>query len=185
MIGVSPALAQSTFSMEYSIGTGSGETKSFISSPSFRGGMLAYRRMINPNIGVGVDAGWNIFYERRAYDTYTSGTVSLSGVQYRYINAIPIYLAFDYCLKPNEKLNPFFGLGVGTIYLRKNTDMNVYTIENNAWAFALRPEAGVRLEASPGMDFILAAKYNYAFSTDALNAQSYFTFNIGFVFKGR
>jgi outer membrane protein W len=184
MIAAAPVVAQSTFSIQYSIGTGSGDTRSFISSPSFRGAALEYRRMLQPKIGVGADVGWNVFYERRAYDTYTSGTMSLSGVQFRYINAAPIFLAFDYYMKPDQKVNPFFGLGVGTLFIRQNTNMNLYTIEYNSWAFALRPEAGIRYEMNPGLDFIFAAKYNYGFATDKLSAQSYFTFNVGFVFKG-
>jgi len=44
----------------------------------------------------------------RAYDTYTSGTISLSGVQYRYINAMP-FICGDY-YSNGKKLNPFVGL---------------------------------------------------------------------------
>lgn len=184
MFAAAPVFAQSTFSVQYSIGSGTGDNKNYISSPSFRGAMLEYRRMIQPKIGIGADIGWNTFYERRAYDTYTSGTISLSGVQYRYINAIPIYVAFDYFLRPDNRINPFVGLGVGTMYVRKNTDMNIYTLETDAWMFALRPQAGIRYEANPGMDIVFALKYNYGFTTDALTAQSYLAFNVGFTFKG-
>jgi outer membrane protein len=180
-----PAVAQSTFSFQYSMGFGSGDMKSYITSSSFRGAALEYRYHIQEKNSVGVDIGWNTFYERRAYDTYTSGTVSLSGVQYRYINAMPIYLAGDHYFKPGEKLNPFVGLGVGTLYTKRNTDMNLYTLETKVWAFALRPEAGVLVNANPSLDFILVGKYNYGFSAGGLDAQSYFTFNIGLVFKGR
>lgn len=183
LIAAAPAMAQSSFSAQYSMGFGSGDVKSYISSPSFRGGAIEYRYHVQDKIAVGADISWNTFYERRAYDTYTSGTVSLSGVQYRYINAMPIYLAGDYYFKPGEKLNPFIGLGVGTLYTRRNTDMNLYTLENKVWAFALRPEAGVLVNANPNLDVILVGKYNYGFAAGGLDAQSYFTFNIGLVFK--
>ena len=178
-----PAIAQSSFSVQYSMGFGSGDVKSFISSSSFRGAAVEYRYHVQEKISVGADIGWNTFYERRAYDTYTSGTISLSGVQYRYINAMPIYLAGDYYFKPGEKLNPFVGLGVGTLYTRRNTDMNLYTLENKVWAFALRPEACLLVNANPNLDIILVGKYNYGFAAGGLDAQSYFTFNIGLVFK--
>ncbi len=182
--GVAPAAGQSAFSIQYSMGFGSGDVKTYITTPSFRGAAIEYRYYVQPKISVGADIGWNTFYERRAYDTYTSGTVSLSGVQYRYINAMPIYAAGDYYLKPGEKLNPFVGLGIGTLYTKRNTDMNLYTLENNVWAFGLRPEVGVMVSTTPGMDIILVGKYNYGFSAGGLDAQSYFTFNVGFVFKG-
>jgi outer membrane protein W len=184
IFATAPAIAQSAFSVQYSMGFGSGDVKSFISSPSFRGAAIEYRYHIEPKFSVGADMGWNTFYERRAYDTYTSGTVSLSGVQYRYINSMPIYAAFDYYMKPDEKINPFIGLGVGTLYTKRNTDMNLYTIENTVWAFALRPEVGVLVNANTGLDIILAGKYNYGFAAGGLDPQSYFTFNIGLVFKG-
>ena len=133
---------------------------------------------------MGADIGWNTFYERRAHDTYTSGSVSLTGVQYRYINAMPIYAAADYFFTKGEKINPFVGLGVGTLYTKRNTDMNLYTVENTVWAFALRPEFGVTVNATRGMDIILVGKYNYGFAAGGLEPQSYFTFNIGMVFKG-
>src|SRR5882762_7538895 len=96
-----PTLAQSSFSVQYAMGFGSGDVKSYISSSSFRGAAVEYRYHIQEKFSVGADIGWNTFYERRAYDTYTSGTVSLSGVQYRYINAMPIFVAFDYYMKPD------------------------------------------------------------------------------------
>jgi outer membrane protein len=99
------------------------------------------------------------------------------------VNAVPIYLSADYYFKPGEKVNPFVGLGAGTLSTRRNVDMNLYTVENNVWGFALRPEAGVLVNANPGMDVILVGKYNYGFKTAGLEAQSYFTFNVGFVFK--
>jgi outer membrane protein len=179
-----PSIAQSSFSIQYSMGFGNGDVKNFISSASFRGAALEYRYHIQPKLSVGADIGWNTFYERRAFDTYTSGTVSLSGVQYRYINAMPIYAAVNYYFKPDEKINPFVGLGVGTLYTKRNTDMNLYTLENTVWAFALRPEAGVLVNANPGLDIVLAGKYNYGFAAGGLDPQSYFTFNIGLVFKG-
>jgi hypothetical protein len=177
------AVAQGSFSAQYSMGFSNGDMRSYITSSSFRGGALEYRYRIQEKYSVGGDIGWNTFYERRAYDTYTSGTVSLSGVQYRYINAMPLYLAGDYYFKPGEKLNPFVGLGVGTLYTKRNTDMNLYTLETNVWAFALRPEAGVLVNANEGLDIILVGKYNYGFAAGGLDAQSYFTFNIGLVFK--
>lgn len=44
---------------------------------------------------VGVDAGWNVFYEKKDYDTYTGGTESLSGIQYRYQNSVPLLASAD------------------------------------------------------------------------------------------
>lgn len=177
------ANAQSFFSIQYSMGLGSGDVKDYINSASFRGATMEFRKFVTPNIGVGGEIGWNVFYERRSYDAYTSGIQTLSGVQYRYINMVPINVAADYYFKPGEKVNPFAGLGIGTLYSRRNTNMNLYTLETEAWHFELRPEAGVLLSVNPGMDIILSGKYYAAFKTSDVDAQSYFAVNVGFVFR--
>jgi hypothetical protein len=93
-----------------------GDLKEFNESASFRGMSFEYRYMMQPSIGVGLETGYNLFYDRMDYATYTQGTESLSGIQYRYTHAVPVFAAFDYYLKPDTQVNPFVGLGVGTLY---------------------------------------------------------------------
>jgi hypothetical protein len=84
------------WSFQYAMGFGSGDLAEYISQPSFRGGVIEYRKAIKDNVLVGVDFGWNVFYEKKDADTYTSGTEALSGVQYRTQNAIPILVSAEY-----------------------------------------------------------------------------------------
>lgn len=174
--------AQTSFSLQYSMGFG-GTINNYITSTSWRGVTLEYKFYPQPNISVGIDASWNHFYERRAFDTYTSGTASYSGVQFRYAEAIPIYLTTTYYLSPGEKINPFIGVGIGTMYLDRYTDMGIFRVSNDSWHFAMKPEAGVRVNLSPDMDLTLAFRYNNAFKTEDDNNQNYMTFNVGFVWK--
>ena len=92
--------AQSNTYMTYSMGFGMGDLGNFISKTSFRGAAIDYRKLVQPNVGVGFNLGWNVFYEDKAFDTYTSGTESLSGRQFRYSNHIPMLLNADYYLNP-------------------------------------------------------------------------------------
>jgi outer membrane protein len=176
--------AQSYTSLTYSIGFPTGDLGDFISQPSFRGITLDYHKLIQPNIGVGFSVGWNVFYEDLPNDTYTVDNVSLSGKQYRYMNYWPILAKGAYYLSPGETINPFVGLGVGTIYSLQNTDMNLYTVELDAWNFALQPEIGVLFNVDPSVAMTLVAKYynGFAASGDLDTAQSYFTLNLGFTF---
>lgn len=178
----SAASAQSLTAVQYSIGFGSGDLGSYIGAPSFRGFTIDYRKLVQPNIGVGVDLGWNVFYDEKAFGTYTRGDLSYSGKQYRYNNQFPMLFAADYYLKPGEKINPFAGLGIGTMYSLRNTDMGQYTFEQDAWHFALRPEVGVLIQANPGLSLAVTGKYYYGFEAGDLDAQSYFALNFGFVF---
>ena len=172
---------ESLFSIQYSMGFGMGDLKEFNESASFRGMSFEYRYMMQPAIGVGFETGYNLFYDRLDYATYTQGTESISGVQYRYTHAVPVLAAIDYYLKPDTKINPFVGLGLGTIYVYRDVDMGMFTLEDDDWQFALRPQVGTVISMQ-SFDFMLAAKYMMGFKTDDMAANNYFTLNVGIIF---
>ena len=177
------AVAQDNFySIQYSVGFGSGDLGDYIGQASFRGISFEYRNMIEPKIGVGFELAYNLFYEKKDYATYTDGTASLSGIQYRYTNAFPILAAFDYYFKPNTKYNPYAGLGLGTIYYDRYLEMGLYTVTAETWQFAFRPEVGVLISANPDLDFLVALKYFGGVESSELPGQSYFTLNLGVMF---
>lgn len=178
------AQAQDNFAFTYSMGFGVGDLSNFISQPSFRGANIEFRKAVQPNIGVGLTVGWNVFYESLDKDTYTYNNSSLTGKQYRYSNHVPMLLSTDYYFKPGEKFNPFVGLGIGTIYTRRNTDMNLYTVKQEAWNFALQPGVGFQYMLSDGAALLIAGRFNQGFKAgnDLTSAQSYFTLNVGFAF---
>ncbi len=176
--------AQTNTSLTYSMGFGMGDLGDFISKASFRGATLDFRKMAQPNVGVGFSLGWNTFYEAKDYATYTVETQSLSGKQYRYSNHIPMLISFDYYLKPGEKVSPFFGLGTGVMYTRRNTDMNLYTFQQEAWNFSLQPQIGVQFNNSITSATTIMLKYYYGLKAGDLDEpQSYLSLNVGFVFR--
>lgn len=177
------AFAQSITTVQYSIGIGTGDLGDYISNPSFRGLSLEYRKLIQPNIGIGVEVGWNTFYEGQSGETYQRGKFTYSGNQYRYNNQFPMLFAADYYFSPEGNINPFVGLGMGVMYSLRNTDMSLYSFEEDAWNFTLRPEAGVLIKAREDVHFIISVKYFNGFEAGDLPAQSYLTFNLGFAFK--
>lgn len=177
-------VAQSTFTTSYSVGFATGDLTDFVTKPSFRGIAFDYRNMIQPNVGLGFTLGWNVFYEEMGRATYTLDNQSLTGKQYRYSNHIPMLVSASYYLKPGEDLNPFVGLGIGTIYTRRNTDMNLYTLEQEAWNFALTPEVGFQFSVDDATAITVSGKYFYGFQagSELSGAQSYFALNVGFSF---
>lgn len=178
-----PAFSQSITSLQYSMGFGTGDLGDFIDKPSFRGITLDWRKLVQPNVGVGLDIGWNVFYSEESNGVYTHENLSISGKQWRYNNHMPILAAVDYYMKPDEQVNPFVGIGIGTMYSRRNTDMGQYTLEEEAWHFAIRPEIGVLYEVNPALSFSLTGKYYMGLEAGDLDAQNYFALNFGFVFK--
>lgn len=181
---VTISAAQNSYvDVAYSIGFGTGDMGDFIKKASFRGISFDYRYAVQPNIAVGFSAGWNTFYEEKASDTYTVDNASLTGKQYRYSNNVPLLATVTYLLSPDEFFCPYAALGIGTMYARRNTDMNLYTLEQEGWPFVIQPEVGVRLQAADNVGVLVSLKYLNGFKAGDFNsAQSYFTLNVGLAF---
>jgi opacity protein-like surface antigen len=185
VFALNSANAQSYTNVSYSIGLPTGDLSDYISAASWRGVALDYRRLIKPNIGVGVSTGWNTFFEEREFATYTLENRSISGDQWRYVNSFPLFLSADYYLKPGEDINPYVGLGVGTIYNNRATDMGIFRLEQEAWSFAFQPQVGMFYSINHFAGISIAAKYSYGLAAgDFESAQSFFSLNIGYVFMG-
>jgi hypothetical protein len=163
------------------MGFATGDLKEFNEAASFRGIGFEYRYMMKPAIGVGFETGYNLFYDKMDYATYTKGTESVSGIQFRYTHAVPVLAAFDYYLKPDTKFNTFVGLGIGTLYTFRDIDMGMFTQESDVWQFALRPQVGAIVDTGMG-NLILGAKYFSGFKANDTEGQSYFTINVGLAF---
>lgn len=173
--------AENHLSIQYDMSFGMGDLGDYISAPSFRGASAQYRYAATHNILVGIDAAWNVFYEKRDYDSYTSGTITLSGVQYRYQNQVPLLVAIDYVFMPDKAFMPYIGLGIGTMYSERNTTMGIWVIEENPWQFALKPEAGFMYKFAYSNAIKLGVKYYTGFGGD-LGTLSYITVSAGVAF---
>jgi opacity protein-like surface antigen len=166
---------------QYSVAYPAGELKDFIGKTSFRGGECDYHRMVSEKIGAGFELSWNNFYEEKAYDTYTDGTVSISGKQYRYCLALPMLVSAKYFLNPGATFNPYAGFGLGTQYTRNDADMGLYAFNDNAWHFVIKPEIGVIYNPSANFGVILSARYYEAYKSETVGKRSFFTSNLGMV----
>jgi hypothetical protein len=166
-------------SIQYDMSFGTGDLGTYISPWSFRGASAQYRYAVTHNILVGMDAAWNVFYEKKNYDSYTAGTQTLSGVQYRYQNEVPLLAAIDYVFMPEKDFQPYIGLGIGTIYSERLTWMGVWSLEQNPWQFALKPEVGLMYKVSYGTALKLGLKYYTGFKAGDLETQNYFTISVG------
>ena len=172
--------AQGTLtSFQYSLGFGTGNMNDYISAMSFRGFTIDFRKIIKGNIGVGVDLGWNVFFEEQDEGVYEYEYITYVGKQWRYSNHFPILAAADYYLDKGGKLIPYAGFGLGTMYSLQDTEMGTYYFENDAWQFAIRPELGFLIRATPNVGFNIVSKYYYGFEAGDLPAQGYFTINVG------
>lgn len=173
---------ESYMSIKYAVSFATGDMGDFISSASWRGAVIEYRAAVNSNLLAGVDVGWNVFYEKKDKDSYTVGTETLSGIQYRYQNEVPILVSADYLISTGNALKPYIGLGIGTLYSERSTDMNIYRLEETTWHFALKGELGLLYEVSYGTSVKFAAKYYNGFKTGTLDNQGYISLSLGMAF---
>jgi hypothetical protein len=174
--------AQSFTSVQYSMGIPTGGLKNHVDKISWRGFTFEYQREVAPSISVGVNFAWSTFYQQMDYASYTKDNATLTGVQYRYDNLFPMLVNGQYKIGTGTVI-PYVGLGIGTMYDLRNTDMGIWTIEQKNWHFLMSPEGGFLFDISPGTSLKLNAKYDYAFKIKDADAFGNLNISFGFVFN--
>src|ERR1700741_2562497 len=142
VLGSKAAWAQGgNFVISYPISFPFGDLKDYIGATSFRGISLEFNKRQKPNLDIGLEASWHVFYERVAEKPYQIESATITSTQFRYTNAVPL-LAQAKWLKTSGsgKAMPYAGLGIGTTYIERATDFGLYRLTNDAWQFCLRPE---------------------------------------------
>ena len=182
---VSVLHAQNSFTIAYSVGIPTKDVGDFIGNTSFRGAIIDFQSLVKPNIGIGISVGMNTFYSEKDYGTYTVDNIAISGKQWRYSNHVPILLNANYYFKPDQKSNPYVGLGLGAMYSRRNTDMNIYTIQEQAWNFTIQPAVGFLIKTAKMSTLNISARYNFGLQSgnELKGDQSYLSLNFGFTFN--
>jgi hypothetical protein len=181
-IGPVCCFAQGNFMISYPISFPMGNLKDYTSNTSFRGINMEFNKQVAPNRTVGIEVGWNVFYQHVSAKTYTEGTTSIYGVQYRYTNAVPMVAGGKWYFEGHGTMHPYAGVGLGTLYVSRATDFGIFRLTTDAWQFLIRPEIGFDWKIGPAESLFLGAKYYWAFNTSALDAQPYLSINIGFKF---
>ena len=90
MAGAAPAGAQVLGGLTYSWANPAGDlSDKFIGNDSWLGVSVEGRRFLNPNVTVGISAGYTAFYESTTEPIYFPGG-TVSGEQYRSMNVFPL-----------------------------------------------------------------------------------------------
>lgn len=174
--------AQSFTTVQYTVGMPFSGLKDHVSTISWRGITLEYQKEVAQSVTVGVNFSWSTFYEEMPYGSYTDGTATLTGYQYRYDNLFPMMVNAHYTIG-SSNIVPYIGLGIGTVADLRNTDMGQWTIENTYWHFMISPEAGLLFDIADNTSIKLSAMYNNAFKTKEADAFGDLNISLGFVFN--
>ncbi|WP_018344777.1 OmpW family outer membrane protein [Cytophaga aurantiaca] len=176
-------VGENYLTLHYSTALGLGNTHDGISKMSFRGASFEYKKFTSDQVALGFDFNWNVLYEKKSYDTYTIGTASLSGTQYRSLNVLPFMATVDYFFADNDHvIQPFVGLGVGAVYSIENVDMGLYRYNTKDWHTGFKPQIGLWYYLNETTKLSVSSEFLYAFKTSSTAKRELLTFNIGFAF---
>ena len=183
---------QSFWTFNYEMSFGLGEQADYIADASFRGWGVDGRGFITQNISVGGSFSWEVFDQiyrdlppRQLTDVTDNVSGAITGVQYRFINTLPILANAHYYLGQDGAVRPYFGLSLGTAYTEQRTDIGFVSILAKGWGFAVQPEVGVMIPFGlTGVGANVAGKFRYTTKGgDTTIPISFFTlaFGIGFM----
>jgi len=178
--------AQSNTSLLYSVGVPTGALGDHTAGMSWRGVTFEWQKFINPDVSVGINLAYSVYYDDLGFGSYTIDNATLSGHQYRYNNLFPMAVNGQYHFNSAgmNTLKPYIGLGIGTIYDLRNTDMGMWTIEENNWHFMVSPEVGLIYDLNMATGIKFSVRYDNAFKISDADAFGNLNLNLGFVFHG-
>lgn len=153
-------------------------TKDFTDAYSWRNVGFEVRNLTGTR-SYGLAIGLNVFNDVvDATHTFADQPVTLTGRQFRTINAMPILATAHKYLGPMSSTHAYVGAGVGTIWARNRVDVGILSVDESHWHFAVVPEVGVVIPLQNQLWVYVNVKYNWGASTDDIT-QQYFGFNIG------
>lgn len=173
------ANAQSSFfGMTYDVSIPIGDTEEAFSGAQWRGFGIDGRWYSNKNLSFGFAWDWNVFHNV-VLETVELESGAVTGNQNRTLNAFP-FLATGQYYFGKSGIQPYFGLGVGAYYVKRQFDIGILSTNTNTWHFGVAPEIGFLFPMDMGFNILLKLRYNYAMEAGDSKAVSYFGINVGF-----
>lgn len=171
----------SIYSMTYTMSMGVAETGKYVQNTSFRGFTFEGRSFVSDNVTIGGLWNWTTFYEKLGGESFTQGTSTLTGNQYRYMNAFPFLVQAHYYLA-EDPYSPrvYLGGGLGAYKIMQRTEVGVWSVEENNWHFGVSPEVGILYPISMDTQFMISLRYHYAFKAKNTVDHSWFGLSVGF-----
>jgi len=166
-----------------------GEFKNLVSKTTFRGGDVLILYGINDRLGVGLNIGFQDFYEKYPRSVYKlSDGSDISAVLTNSVQTIPFIATARYNLKPGGYFQPFLSAGAGGAVVMNSQYVGEYPNEEDKVSFAVRPGAGIFIPFHKNGEVGVNLGVNYTFipykQTDISNL-SYLGFTIGIGFPAR
>ncbi|MGY6743089.1 MAG: outer membrane beta-barrel protein [Cecembia sp.] len=162
-----------------------GNTANFISNTSARSGNIEYYMMSTSRFGFGGEIGFTSLFEKKEGETLTSGTLSITGTQFRYHNLVPIMPAAIYFFNEPGSIRPYVAIGAGFIMNTQRIELGIFQERTSSFQIGIRPELGSIFQLSEYVAIKLSGKYYNTLGGSNLPSQSAIGVNFGFVVTQR
>jgi hypothetical protein len=173
--------AQARFGLTYNTAQPLNETQNYVENYSWRGiGLESRWDVLDNEWQVAFSGSWNVFYNSKS-GTFTDGTRTTTGNQYRYINSYPVLVSMHkmFSFENNKGTRWYLGAGAGPYYIEQRTDLGLLTTVSGNWHFGVAPEVGFIIPVGMKNDLLFEIRYNHAFSSNGSPDYSYLGLNIG------
>jgi hypothetical protein len=167
--------------MDYRTSAPLSNTSDFTGEFSWRGLGIEWHAMVARQVSAGVGFGFNSFWEE-TNELISVDNVDVSGEQFRYTNAIPIWGMFRYYPQPPEpgETRLFVGLDAGPYFVDRRLTIGFLAADDDNWHFGFAPEVGIQI---PFSDYytrgLFNVRYNYVLEAGDAPSQSWLDFEIG------
>jgi hypothetical protein len=163
----------------WNVSDGLGDTGDFISDISYIGFGIEGRSYIAKSFTIGVEFSWQV-WDEQSTDAIEIEGGTLTGKQFRYINAFPMLATLDLYAGEIHNFRMFLGVGVGAYYIMKRLQIGLANLEDKDWFFGGGPEFGFLIPWNE-VYFLASARMNYAVRnfSDTEDAEMWWTAKIG------
>jgi len=183
LVPVSSAFSQVGLgAVTWQISGGLGDTADFIDDVSLLGFGLEGRSYLAKHWTVGLEFDWQVWDQQVTEPIEIEGG-TISGKQFRYINAFPILATFHLYAGDIHDFRMYLGAGVGAYYVMRRLQIGMANIEDNDWHFGGGPEFGFIIPMGES-SLIAAGRLNYAVRNfdDTDDASIWWTAKLGIAY---
>jgi Outer membrane protein beta-barrel domain len=131
--------------LQYNAAQPIGGMKNYLDKTSLNGWGASLDRTINANWHVGLQVGFQDYYKKLPRQLYVDGEQTVSAVQTRSIQVVPVQLYGSYYWGEEGKIRPYASLGAGGGFVRNDQYWGQFNSRDNGFVFTASPGAGVSI----------------------------------------
>lgn len=140
-----------------------GNFKTITDKTSLNGWEAAFMYGLTDAISVGVQSGFQDFYQKYGRQVYHESGGAISAVITNSVQVIPLLLKGKYTFTKSGVVQPFAALGIGGSLVQYQKYYGQFADSRSGFSFAAQPEVGVRIPVGQAKrtGLYIAAAYNY------------------------